>query len=156
MGIWTGIKHALNSTLGTNSFQPLDQIIKGQRTLSASDNIIAPIVTSSVGGSSTYVFGTFIPNTVGSVKLVGIGKAYSTSGGSFIVKKNGEETNRFTLPYNTSTAYGDDFSYVLNIEQGAVYEFSGVGIYCRTLNVCADVIDGSLFSYTPWEEVNNE
>lgn len=27
MGLWSGIKHALNSTLGTSGFKPLDQLI---------------------------------------------------------------------------------------------------------------------------------
>ena len=28
MGIWAGIKHSLNSTLGTNEFQPLDKLLR--------------------------------------------------------------------------------------------------------------------------------
>lgn len=27
MGIWAGIKHAVNSTLGTSNFKPLDQLM---------------------------------------------------------------------------------------------------------------------------------
>ena len=37
MGLWAGIKYALNSTLGTDNFLPLDTLIKNQLTLYASD-----------------------------------------------------------------------------------------------------------------------
>lgn len=43
MGIWTGIKHALNSTLGTSGFKPLNEIIMGQKQFVASDNLFFDI-----------------------------------------------------------------------------------------------------------------
>ena len=36
---WAQIKLALNSSLGTKEFKPLDELIKGQKTLIASDNL---------------------------------------------------------------------------------------------------------------------
>ena len=38
MGLWSAIKHAMNSTLGTSEFEPLDKIIKGQRIYVATDS----------------------------------------------------------------------------------------------------------------------
>lgn len=43
MGIWAEIKYALNSTLGTSNFSPVDEIIKNGNTaltnrLSTADN----------------------------------------------------------------------------------------------------------------------
>lgn len=45
MGIWAGIKHALNSTLGTNDFQPLDQQIRNNKILMASNELYATLPT---------------------------------------------------------------------------------------------------------------
>lgn len=39
MSFWSGIKHALNSTLGTDKIQPLDEIMHKQWTIIASDDI---------------------------------------------------------------------------------------------------------------------
>lgn len=36
---WAKIKKAINSTLGTSEFKPLDEIIKGQKSLLVSDNL---------------------------------------------------------------------------------------------------------------------
>ena len=41
MGLWTGIKYALNSTLGTNEAKPLDEIIRGEKRMVDSESVIA-------------------------------------------------------------------------------------------------------------------
>lgn len=43
MSFWAGIKYALNSTLGTDKFKPLDEIILGTKSLLASDNLYSLI-----------------------------------------------------------------------------------------------------------------
>ena len=56
MGIWSGIKHALNDTLGTSSFQPLNQIVKSvETTLTAKINTNETNIKShvSTSGSTT-------------------------------------------------------------------------------------------------------
>ena len=52
MGIWAAVKRTLNSTLGTEEFMPLDQIIMNQFKISASDSVkqvIKAVSTSSTG-----------------------------------------------------------------------------------------------------------
>lgn len=49
MGIWSGIKHALNSTLGTSSFKPLNKIVTDAETA------IKNLVTSETTGVETHV-----------------------------------------------------------------------------------------------------
>lgn len=39
MSIWTEIKHALNSTLGTDEFKPLNEIVAGNWNLAVSDSL---------------------------------------------------------------------------------------------------------------------
>lgn len=54
MSIWAGIKHALNSTLGTSDFKPLDELIMYEnKQLSASDNVYMTIPIETVTLSST-------------------------------------------------------------------------------------------------------
>lgn len=40
MSFWTGIKHALNSTLGKSDFQPLDKIIKNNAMFVKGDTVL--------------------------------------------------------------------------------------------------------------------
>ena len=46
MSFWAGIKYALNSTIGTNEFEPLDEIILNNKILMASDEEYAALSTS--------------------------------------------------------------------------------------------------------------
>ena len=79
MGFWADIKYALNSTLGTSDFKPLNTLIidaiKGQRTLAPSDNIFRHIA------NDVYVFNgvvdvptTFSPKTSGAIRLIVSGR----------------------------------------------------------------------------------
>ena len=47
MGIWKEIKHALNSTLGTDKFEPLDKMITTGRTLVPSDDLLKQVFTGN-------------------------------------------------------------------------------------------------------------
>lgn len=49
MGIWSGIKYALNNTLGTSSFKPLNKIITDAETA------IKSLVTTETTGVETHV-----------------------------------------------------------------------------------------------------
>ena len=65
MGFWSGIKHALNSTLGTASFKPLNEIIEGQRNLAASDSVIAV-----VNSNPSSISGTLVTSKNGSIRIM--------------------------------------------------------------------------------------
>lgn len=79
MGIWAEIKHAINSTLGTNEFIPLDKLIKSQRTLGASDSTLIVLSNSTTStGSIVKTIGTVKSNVKGNVRLRIYG--YGTSG----------------------------------------------------------------------------
>lgn len=101
MGIWSGIKHALNSTLGTSNFKPLNTMIDetksylntqisaavssisstidGQRTLAASDSVLKVLLSSNtLVNSSGKALGSFTPRKNGSVRI--LVNLYTTSG----------------------------------------------------------------------------
>ena len=55
MSIWAGIKYALNSTLGTSGFKPLDKLIRFEgKKLVASDTAFLKIPISTIYLSTTY------------------------------------------------------------------------------------------------------
>ena len=82
MGLWAGIKRALNSTLGTNGFKPLNAIIDeaktailseidGQRSLAASDSVIQVVFSGKKNVTNNYEsVGEFIPRKNGSVRAL--------------------------------------------------------------------------------------
>lgn len=56
MGFWSGIKHALNSTLGTSSFSPLDKIVNKESTsIRSAVNNTRDSLTRSISGVDTNV-----------------------------------------------------------------------------------------------------
>ena len=72
MNIWAGIKYAINSTLGTDEFKPLNEQIDdfaNSISLTASDSTIKTLVSSDnlkSGGGDTY---TFTPNFNGNIRI---------------------------------------------------------------------------------------
>lgn len=43
MGVWAEVKHALNSTIGTNNFKPLNELILDSIYLTATDDVLYSI-----------------------------------------------------------------------------------------------------------------
>lgn len=65
MGLWAGIKYALNSTLGTDEFKPLDKLIVGEKLFCSSDTVIAQIYSKLSPSVNNY----FIPKINGIVTI---------------------------------------------------------------------------------------
>ena len=71
MGIWAEIKYALNSTVGTDLFRPLDKIINGTKVLQPSDENLYDLytlsndeMTSAVPQKHINSFRTYLSGTV--------------------------------------------------------------------------------------------
>ena len=111
MGIWAGIKHALNSTLGTADFKPLDKLnyeaIKAQRSLYASDEV--HLTLDGLGTSTSYEHEVIKSSqkittfSSGSIKLKMYHTFFNNVGGLFIVYKNGAQVASCSI-----TGNGDD------------------------------------------------
>lgn len=72
MGLWSEIKHALNSTIGTDDFKPLDKIIQGNKAIVASDNLYWIISNTGAYTEDNTKFTEFAKiriNISGSIKL---------------------------------------------------------------------------------------
>lgn len=92
MSIWKEIKRAINSTLGTSDFKPLDQIITDGKGLVASDNLYYQLnsATMSSEGSATRTINTATMHASGSMRAKAKASMYGTySMISLYVYKNG-------------------------------------------------------------------
>lgn len=77
MGIWKEIRIALNSTIGTNKFKPLDKLILEDVTIGAADSpVLKTLLTEEkvIGGTTSstksFTLGSFTTTKSGSVRCV--------------------------------------------------------------------------------------
>ena len=165
MGIWTGIKHTLNSTLGTADFQPLDKIIKSQRTYGPSDDVLVTLASGARIALSTTE--TKIPNikftplVSGTLKVTADFTITATSGKTntaFLeIYKNGEKYLSGSAGLSVSgtgstTTSTKTISINCPIEKDATYEFyfyksGGSAAIFNNLELCGRIVDLSMLEY---------
>ena len=156
MGIWAGIKHALNSTLGTKDFKPLDELFKdsfqslkttvqnaiNSVTVVASDTPLKILLSSKTQLSSSGIKKTFTANLNGTVKI----KAEIENGISnysvvlSCVNSSGQSVGSKTVVSTTSSFYID-----INVTKGVTYTVTISGnqvLSCSQLIVCGSTISG--------------
>ena len=161
---WSEIKHALNSTLGTGKFQPLDKlIIYGSKQFAPNSDVFQNVFSGSV--SSTIAYNTV---TGGIVDIASIrpkvGGSFTMSASVSISGVSGNAVYSSILVYINDTYYskttftgtgtsssgtistlvpfnaGDKISFKL---QGSIPSSVAVNsyAYCSKINVCATVVD---------------
>lgn len=121
---------AQTKKINSDMSKPLDILIKGQRTLGASDDTIAIISNTRQGTGYSYKK-TFIPKVSGVVRILFSGS------GSMYVYENGVEIGRFSV---------SDGNFDISVSAGKVYSFknyTGTGI--DYVKIGAQIVDGSLF-----------
>lgn len=159
MGIWTGIKKALNSTVGTKDFQSLDKIIKSQRTYAPSDDVLVLLGPSSPILAENREPEKVIPNIQfkalvnGTVRVKCFTEIYGDATAYFRVRKDGNT-------YLSSATTNPDEYAPLNeemiidcpIEKGSVYTFSvltgGSNARFGPVTICGRIVDLSMIEYT--------
>ena len=164
MGIWAGIKHALNSTLGTKDFQPLDKMLYlGKSTISSTN----PLFLISNGGEfnyndignddeySTGVIGkTLVAKSKGSFSIsfkltysqdLGTGGIGVFINGEFVTSRSGSEVSNATLRTN-SVSYSEGDVITIKIRRGYNSRLDGSKTFeISNIELCADVVDVSMF-----------
>lgn len=106
MSIWKEIKRAMNSTLGTSNFKPLDQIITESKGLAASDNPYYSLGSYSVRNGTTTLL-TATMNVNGTVRVKGTSSGFSSSETVTLrIYKNSSETQTITWR-GDQTQYAD-------------------------------------------------
>ena len=149
------IKYAVNSTLGTDEFKPLDIIIKGQRVFAPSHNTIIPVISFSspqdlinTGGDVDEVLGSFTSNTTGSVRLFTDLYTQNNYEASILIYKNGVQYTTLSTRQSSANDIFVDFA----VTKGATYNIKAIAKYdahpqVSYISIGAHIIDGSLFSY---------
>lgn len=133
MGLWVGIKHAINNTLGTKNFTPLNEIMENQFRIEADENKYARVFDKS---AKKYTIKTTtqgewinldIPETLkmlkeGTITLKGKLSRNSTARASSAIGiyKNGERVFYHSDTYNESAT---EFSVTIPVSVYDVLTF---------------------------------
>lgn len=137
---WAEVKK-INSDMSTT----LDVLIKGQRTLGSSDNIIA-IISDEYHGAGYGYKKSFIPKVSGVVRIL-LHHTYSNFIGTLIVYEDGKKIKEYSIP----TATGE-YSFDISVSKEKKYSFeNGGGTGVDSIKIGAQIIDGSLFKVVDTE-----
>lgn len=161
MGFWSGIKYALNSTLGTKDFKPLNEIIRDEilngSGLVSSDNLYYPSIIEEnidIGRQTSYnkTFDVKLKfNVLGTVKLQATYSSTQVNRLDFTILKNNNIFQSFSVKSNqTSTRdvileFSKDDVFTFTISGDGYSESSSAAI---TASIYADVIDYSGITIT--------
>lgn len=138
MGIWTGIKHALNSTLGTSNFKPLNvlirdllnEIVVGNRRLVGSDATL-----KSISGKGSFAF---TPKYDGTLRLKATAYSTNSVGDNIYVWQNNVVIASLHFGRDKYTGQVD-----FNVEKGKTYVVSGTNqlLYPSFIGICGNAVE---------------
>ena len=150
MSIWAGIKYAINSTLGTNDFKPLDKLLNDlvveQSMIVASDDLYEnfsslKVTLPKTDGTTTTSASSVHPvklkiKIYGTLRLKGDVARTSQASGYFHVYKNNEEVYTWRSLYSDSNT-SESISVDISVEPGDLITFSlgGTNYSTRAGNV---------------------
>lgn len=151
MSIWAGIKHALNSTLGTARFKPLDAILHETFTMKASDEVffvsqLDTIYVNEDNDGQIYYFPRKYQTTkYGEMRIINSVELLDMNDYTFTIYKNGEVLENFTASFGTRS-----YTVTLNFVPYDTFEFSFSGKYNDayyrgqirqpTLKICGTIV----------------
>lgn len=161
MGFWSEIKYALNSTLGTKDFKPLNEIIRDEilngNGLVSSDNLYYPSIIDEYIDFPTYTsYNKTLDvklkfNVLGTVKLQGTCQTGGITNPTLTILKNNNIFQSRSMENGKATT----FDITLEFSKDDVFTFavSGKGFneysyMTITASIYADVIDLSGITIT--------
>lgn len=133
-------KYAVNSTLGTENFKPLDQIIIGQKYLVGSTSTpIVSLGSHNVSRDTTKILGYFTPKLDGTVSISALIRTNGTYGTVVSINLGN------TPAIQTSTNITTKLSGTVNVTKHTRYEIklitSSDGAFFDDINIGAVVMD---------------
>ena len=159
---WAEIKKALNSSIGTSDFKPLNEIIDGTKKLVASDNLYCVVIDQPQTKTFTSAGGTFdIDKKVkilwnGSIKITadfsfsgyeGTGQKYREfyifKNGTKIIEQSYASQGEYTYTNTFSVKKGDEFTFQILYTRGSPAGTYESYIIVNSIEILSDVIDGS-------------
>ena len=161
MGLWAGIKYALNSTLGTDKFKPLNEIIRDEilngSGLVSSDNLYYPsIIKENIDIERHASYNKTLDvklkfNVLGTVKLEATCSNQGINPLNLTILKNNNIFQSLSFTNGTTSTH----DVILEFSKDDVFTFkisgNGVGVYPSatiTASIYADVIDYSGITIT--------
>ena len=145
MGLWTGIKHAINSSLGTNDFKPLDKIIRDSYYVYASDDLLKTLYKKTYPESTYKVdltdIGTINVSGVVRITVQANGLRINTNDCVYIGKNGNVQPIR--IPNDA-----DNASIDIEVSKGDVIQFkingsASFGVYVNSIQITANGQIGS-------------
>lgn len=156
---WEEIKYAVNSTLGTDEFLPLDEIIKNLKTYVASDEHIIDLVTSQISvqaiSTTPVQIGFIKPKVNGSIRLKVTGYRVTTGynlnlgisrDGGEIEQVGSFSTSEDTLTEDIIIHNNEEISILVYTNRGNGYVTGDI----TSASINASVVDTSMIEYTPY------
>ena len=111
-------KYAINSTLGTEEFRPLDKIIIGQKALVGSDTTLKVLSNGvSLSDEQTITLGEIIPKMNGVLRLKATANIDNYYSGAITIYINENAILTFSSQ-NVETKFAD-----FNVQKGETYTF---------------------------------
>ena len=113
MGFWAAFKYAVNSTIGTSKFRPINQIIDESCVVAASDKLIltkSNLAADAEYGQNNYTLCNVRSNMNGTIRIrLSSGGMIWGSGSQVQIKVNGTVVGSFSAlsEYETGTRYID-------------------------------------------------
>lgn len=135
---WGKIKSAINSTVGTSDFKPLDEIILGKYVLSGktSDklNTFATTYSGSLSSSSeTALNNQIVMKYSGTIKLAVLFECISASSSTAYAYfyEDGSSLGSNSVTISSSATVGGEYSaaITLDVKKGSIYTF---GVKCAS------------------------
>lgn len=156
MGFWAEIKHALNSTLGTPNFKPLDKLFTEHLGLGATDATLKVLKIEETLISSAFVnIGQFVPTVNGNVRIFLEAKTNIPSANAAdllieIIGSDGSSKSQyFNSNANETNVYKEyrlDFNIIKNVSYSVQIKRTNATsyIYIKNVKICGSVTDPTL------------
>ena len=147
-------KYAVNSTLGTDKFQPLDQMIVGQKMFVASGTPIAIKSICRVTSPTPVTIAKFIPQLDGTIQFSCTleADAYSSPRAYLSIQEDG--TKIFS---SVSTGSITNVETILNIQKNKTYSFllytdsTATMATLDNFKLSGDIVDNNWFTFENYE-----
>ena len=128
----------------------LKKVIDGKRSFAGSDTPIVVYLSSPSFGSlyNKITFGSFIPKSDGVIRLKAYGYRITTAPYWQQVRLYDGDTVVGAVSGFGTNVDGADWKYVdISIEKGKEYTIKADGVYLKHIQICASIVDGSMFQY---------
>lgn len=141
--LYNYLNQYINTTIGTAKFKPLDQIIMGQKTFIASDDYIKFLTEVKNTNTTT----TFKPKTTGSIRVKFVGTIQENYTSYVKIYKDNNLIGQLVLG-GTSLSSRKEFMDIIVTPDSTykfVLELADQWRPSGNLYVCGTIVDGSLF-----------